>query len=159
MKPFQGKAGDRVCDPDSGAVGTAISVEMEDHDAWLATIKWDNDLGEVCVQAADVSWPHDCLIKEFEQEDWYGFSGAETWPSGAQPMIGYGLNWIGVADPHGVELYKIQHNAISSEPEPTIRIEMQVPNQHIARLLLAGFPNELDWKTERQIDYSHNEFV
>ena len=162
MLTFKGKIGDRVATFDSGALATVIDIHEPKPDSHGSErdvlVKFDGSLGESWLDAGDLSWPHDDEGPQpFTEADWQGMSGAETWPSGAQPLVRYGLNWFGVADPYGVELYR--HCGMpEAQDQPTIRIEMQVPNQQIARLLLAAFPNELDWKAESERDYSHNEF-
>lgn len=163
MKTFQGKIGDRVATFDSGQVATVLDIHEPKPGSQGSGrdvhIRFDGSQGSCWVDAGDLSWPHeDDGPQEFTAADWQGMSGAETWPSGAQPLVRYGLNWFGVADPHGVELYR--HCGMpEAQDQPNIRIEMQVPNQNVGRLLLAAFPNELDWEKESMTDYSHNEFI
>jgi hypothetical protein len=43
-------------------------------------------------------------LRAFEKVDWYGWAGAEDAP-GKPPMICEGVNWVGVCDVNGVDVY------------------------------------------------------
>lgn len=92
----------------------------------------------------------------FTDSDWYAWAGCNTWPSGAQPVIRRGDDWIAVCDPHGFEIYRCDENG---EYELFKSGKMQVPNQAIALLLLNGLPDVIDWTLLAGADFEHNEFV
>lgn len=49
------------------------------------------------------------VLREFEKVDWYGWAGAEDAP-GKPPMITEGVNWVGVCDINGVDVYTNNEN-------------------------------------------------
>ena len=42
-------------------------------------------------------------VREFTKQDWYGFAGAEAWPT-SQPLIGHYEGWMVIADRNGIEV-------------------------------------------------------
>lgn len=76
------------------------------------------------------------MIREFTEQDWVAFTGAEEWNSADQPLIREAENWVGVCCPTGIDV------VLSSDTHYSWRAA--IPTQAMGRLFLSALPESLD---------------
>ena len=78
------------------------------------------------------------MIREFNEQDWSLFSGANNFADGKEPLIDDSQDdLIFIASGNGLEV-------ISSDAESAYALDVIFPNQMIARTLLASLPGTID---------------
>lgn len=80
--------------------------------------------------------------REFTNEDWMGFSGAEGWRTGEPLMAWAGeteSDWLVIADRHGLEAYQAGTDEMRKLP-------IELPSQKLAAAILTGLPNDFNPK-------------
>ena len=78
------------------------------------------------------------MIREFTENDWSLFAGAEPFTDGKEPLIDDSQDdLVFVASRNGFEV-------ISSDAEQAYLLDVQFPNQMIARTLLAALPGTIE---------------